>query len=360
MEGNKEINDKETAESILRWVRPSIRKLVPYSSARDEFSSNGEQMVFLDANENPYENGVNRYPDPYHRSLRERLSEIKGIQIDRLTTGNGSDELIDLLLRIFCRPGLDKVLLCPPTYGMYRVWADINETEVKEVPLKSDFRLDLPALLEAIKEPEIKMIFLCSPNNPTANTLDEEEVHILLERFGRPVVIDEAYIDFSSQSSWSNKLDKYPNLVVLQTLSKARGMAGLRLGYSFAHPVITRLLHSIKPPYNVSTPNQRLALKLLADQEDYTLQLEILILERERLTVELRKLSWVKEVFPSEANFLLFRVDDADRRYQQLLERGVVVRNRSRLIHCHACLRASVGTPEENIKFIETAKQLTA
>ncbi len=345
---------------LKEWVRPSILSLVPYSSARDEYDSDALDMVFLDANENPFDNGVNRYPDPYQRLLRARLASLKKVPADYILLGNGSDEVLDLVFRVFCQPGEDSVLICPPTYGMYKVWSDINQVIAREVPLMPNFQLDIPALEKACEQLNPKVIFLCSPNNPTGNTLNRADIRSLLQMFPGPVVIDEAYADFSDEESWMHSLVDYPNLIVTQTLSKARGMAGLRIGICAAQPAIIACMNRVKPPYNVSTLNQQRALELLDAESKYLRELELIRQERNRLSEELSDLDWVENVYPSEANFLLFRVDDARKRYIQLVDNGIVIRDRSRLPHCNQCLRATVGTPEENSRFIHIAKQLNA
>lgn len=345
--------------SITDWVRPSIRRLVPYSSARDEFTAARDRMVFLDANENPFDNGVNRYPDPYHRKLRDRLSRIHGVSPGRIALGNGSDEILDLLLRIFCQPGTDRIIVCPPTYGMYKVWADINEVGLLEVPLTPDFQLDIQGLLAAVEQEGIKGVFLCSPNNPTGNLLSSLDIECLLECYHGPVVIDEAYIDFAHTDSWIKRLDQYPNLIVTQTLSKARGMAGLRLGACYANEEVIDFINRVKPPYNISVLNQGMGLELLEDEAGFEQMLSVLVEERTKVAMALQSLPWVSFVYPSDANFLLFRVDDAGKRYAQLVGQGIVLRDRSRLIHCDNCLRATIGTPEENQSFIKLAKELT-
>ncbi len=352
------IEETQASRFLKDWVRPSIQVLVPYSSARDEYDSEDREIVFLDANENPFDNGVNRYPDPYQRQLKTKLSSLKRVPADHVLLGNGSDEVLDLVFRVFCQPGEDSVLICPPTYGMYKVWSDINQVVAREVPLLPNFQLDLRGLEKACEEFRPKAIFLCSPNNPTANTLKRQDIERLFRIFKGPIVIDEAYSDFSKEESWVQSLSDYPNLIVTQTLSKARGMAGLRIGMCFAQAQVIALMNRVKPPYNISTLNQQTALELLEGEERYLRELEQIRQERDRLCQELSGLAWVDHVFPSETNFLLFRVDDARKRYLQLLESGIVIRDRSRLPHCDQCLRATVGTPEENRKFIHMAKQL--
>jgi histidinol-phosphate aminotransferase len=330
-------------------IRPNIRNLVPYSSARDEFK--GEASVYLDANENslgsPLIKWYNRYPDPLQWEVKKKLSAIKGIAPEQIFLGNGSDEAIDLLFRAFCEPGIDNVVICPPTYGMYEVSANINNIRLTKVPLTASFQLDLEAMEGAI-DPHTRIIWLCSPNNPTGNSLNREDVEIILNNFDGLVVVDEAYINFSRQRSFIPDLAEYPNLVVLQTLSKAWGLAALRIGMAFASREIIEVLNRIKPPYNISQAAQDLVLEALDRVEDVNDMIRILVDERKQLEEELRKLPQVMEVYPSDANFLLVKTIDAKGLYKYLVSKGIVVRDRSSVILCDESLRITVGTPREN------------
>lgn len=335
-------------------IRPNIRDLVPYSSARDEFK--GEARIFLDANENslgsPLTKWYNRYPDPMQWAVKEKLSVIKGVAPQNIFLGNGSDECIDILLRAFCEPAVDNIIIVPPTYGMYEVSANINNVKVKKVPLTAGFQLDLPALEEAVDD-NTKMIFLCSPNNPTGNSLIREDVEMLLNNYFGIVVMDEAYINFSRQRSYVQELEDYPNLVVLQTLSKAWGLAALRVGMAFASESIINVMNKIKPPYNINQASQELALKALDEVEQVNEMIRILVQERTRLEQELPNLPVVEHVYPSDANFLLVKVKDAKGLYQKLLNKGIVVRDRSNVILCDDCLRITVGTEKENTELLD-------
>ncbi len=339
-------------------VRTNIKNMRGYSSARDEFKSTDIDMIFLDANENPFENGVNRYPDPLQTIVKKRLSTIKGLAANNMLLGNGSDEVLDLIFRVFCYPEKDNIITLPPTYGMYNVLAETNAVENREVPLNEDFQPDVNAILEAADE-NTKLLFLCSPNNPTANLLESESIVALLTNFKGIVVIDEAYIDYSSKSSWLKRLEAFPNLIVIQTLSKAYGLAGIRLGLCFASTAIIALLNKIKPPYNVNELTQRRALERLENFEQVQLEIRKTLEEKTRLLKELKNLAFVKQVFDSDTNFILLRVDDANRRYQQLLDHGIVVRNRSTQLHCENCLRFTVGTTLENDQLLNVLYKLT-
>lgn len=335
-------------------VRPNVLKMKPYSSARDEFK--GTATVFIDANENNLGslagNNYNRYPDPHQRKLKERIASIKGIEPNQIFLGNGSDEAIDLLLRIFCRPGQDALLNLPPTYGMYEVSANLNEVRIDEVQLTADFQIPVEKVLQNIK-PETKIIFICSPNNPTGNSIKPESIEAILRSFKGIVVIDEAYIDFANTLSWTTRLEDFPNLVVLQTFSKAWGMAGLRLGLAFASSEIISLLDKVKPPYNINEATQELALTALDKSEELKFMVEEILQERELLTNALPTLDEVVEVYPSDANFILVKVKDADGMYNYLLDKGIVVRNRTNVPGCKGCLRISVGTLEENQQLLQ-------
>lgn len=338
-------------------IRKSVKSLQPYSSARDEYVSDGSEMIFLDANENPFENGVNRYPDPYQRSLKSLLAEQKGVSESNMLLGNGSDEVLDLIYRAFCEPNRDNIITLPPTYGMYKVLAGINAVENREVFLTPDFEPNAPEILKAV-DVNTKLLFICSPNNPTGNTFAVDKVQQLLESFPGLVVIDEAYIDFSEEESWVGKLTDYPNLMVTQTLSKAYGLAGIRLGICYASEEIIAILNKIKPPYNVNQLTQQQALQRLLNQDAIASEVEKILRERASLIEALKALAFVQEIYPTDANFVLAKVDDADKRYQQLLEQKVVVRNRSTQPLCENTLRFTVGTPEENKTLIAILKQL--
>lgn len=344
--------------NLNRLVRENVRNMVPYSSARDEYVSDGSEKVFLDANENPFGNGINRYPDPQQRTLKAEIARRKGVNEKQILLGNGSDEVLDLFFRAFCEPGRDNVVTVPPTYGMYGVLASLNNVENRKVLLKPDFTLDLQGILAAIDE-NTRLLFLCSPNNPSGNSMPAEQIREILGSFGGIVVLDEAYIDFSEQESWIHSLAKYPNLAVTQTFSKAYGMAGIRLGSCFASKEIISVLNKIKPPYNVNELTQRKALERLMDFDAVREEVMLLRAERRKLENELAGLTFVECVYPSDANFILAVVDDADRRYAELLEMGFIVRNRSKQPLCDNCLRFTVGTPEENRQLIEALKKMT-
>ncbi|MBL6647112.1 MAG: histidinol-phosphate transaminase [Flavobacteriaceae bacterium] len=338
-------------------LRTYVVGLQPYTSARDEFDTQTESYVYLDANENPYPNGVNRYPDPQQKELKKILAQKLEVGADQLLLGNGSDEVLDLVFRAFCEPNQDEILIMPPTYGMYKVLAEINQITLNKVPLDIDFQIDMKSLFKAIN-PKTKAIFLCSPNNPSGNSFQPNDIEDLLKAFNGIVVIDEAYIDFSEQNSWATRLDDFPNLIVSRTLSKAYGMAGLRLGICIASREIISALNKIKPPYNINTLTQERALEELAQSDNYMKQVDILLEERSILSKKLQSIGFVEYVYPSDANFLLVRVDNADVRYSQLIQAGVVVRNRSKEYGCVNCLRFTVGTPEENKKLIQSLSNI--
>ncbi|GAB2655546.1 histidinol-phosphate transaminase [Flavihumibacter cheonanensis] len=344
--------------NLNELLRPNIRDLVPYSSARDEFK--GEASVYLDANENslgsPLLKWYNRYPDPLQMAVKEKLTNIKGVTPEHIFLGNGSDECIDVLIRAFCEPGMDNILIVPPTYGMYEVSAHINNVQIKKVPLTPDFQLDLPAMEEAVDD-FTKIIFLCSPNNPTGNSLHRGAVEALLNNYFGLVVVDEAYINFSRQRSFLADLQDYPNLVVLQTLSKAWGLAALRVGMAFGSKEIIDVMNKVKPPYNINQASQELVLKALDEVEQVNEMIRVLVEERGRLERELPSLAIVQKVYPSDANFLLVKVRDAKKIYQYLLDKGIVVRDRSSVVLCADCLRITVGTEKENSELIEALKQ---
>jgi len=343
--------------NLSTLIRAELLELKAYSSARDEFSTS-ETMTFLDANENPYPSELNRYPDPYQSKLKSRIAQLKGIDSSFIMLGNGSDEVIDLLVRLFCTPYRDNILIFPPTYGMYKVVADLNAVEVKTLPLNQDFQIDETQALDHIDE-HTKIVFVCSPNNPSGNTMKREKVFNLLNNFKGIVVVDEAYQDFSKEQSFINELSAYENLVVMQTFSKAMGLAGARLGMCFANPKIIKYLNRIKPPYNVNNLSQNVALKTLNNYSEIETQVNQILNERSELGLALKQISWVNKIYPSEANFLLVKVDDANQRYRELLDQKIVVRNRHNQPGCENCLRFSIGTPEENKLLIKTLKQLS-
>ncbi|WP_298318991.1 histidinol-phosphate transaminase [uncultured Aquimarina sp.] len=337
--------------NINKITRENVKGLKPYSSARDEYVSDGSEMIFLDANENPYENGVNRYPDPQQRSLKAVLAEQNGVSTKNILLGNGSDEVLDLLFRAFCEPKVDNIITLPPTYGMYKVLANINNIREKEVLLTKNFEPNVSEILEAI-DATTKIIFLCSPNNPTGNSFSEENIIKILENFEGLVVIDEAYIDFSAKESWINKIEMYPNLIITQTLSKAYGMAGIRLGLCYASEEIISVLNKIKPPYNVNELTQKRALDRVMNVVTVKREVASILEEREKMITSLEAISFIKEVYKTDANFVLVKVDDANKRYDQLLKEGIVIRNRTTQPLCENTLRLTVGTSEENIALL--------
>lgn len=342
-------------KNLKDLVRPNVWEMKPYSSARNEF--HGDASVFIDANENPWNPPYNRYPDPLQWQLKDRIAELKGVNRDSIFIGNGSDEAIDLVIRAFCDPAVDCVTTITPSYGMYEVAANVNDVECRKVLLTADFELDADRLL-AEADAWTKVIFLCSPNNPTGNSLDRNEIYKVLRTFQGIVVIDEAYIDFSEEPSFVGELADFPNLVVLQTLSKAWGGAGLRLGMAFASPEIIALLNKIKYPYNVSQPAQEQALKLLQHPERMEEQKRRILFERGRLASALREPPYMFKVYPSDANFLLADVGKADAVYASLVRQGVVVRNRNNIALCRGCLRLTIGTPEENDALLNALKNM--
>ena len=342
-------------ENILR---ENIKKLIPYSSARDEFK--GEASIFLDANENAYgsplEKNYNRYPDPFQLKLKEKISKIKGVSVKNIFLGNGSDEVIDILFRAFCDPGNDNVILCPPTYGMFEVSANINDVIIKKVSLTAEFQLNAEGISEVADE-HTKLIFLCSPNNPTGNSLDREDIEFILNNFNGIVVIDEAYINFSKQKSFTLALNEYPNLVVMQTLSKAWGMAGLRVGIAFASEEIISVFNKIKPPYNINSSSQELAMKALDNIEQVNSWIKEIVSEREKLVKSLAGFSFVLKIYPSDANFLLVKTTAPKKIYKYLVDKGIIVRDRSKIELCEDCLRITVGTKDENKKLLAVLNQ---
>ncbi|MBU2915912.1 histidinol-phosphate transaminase [Reichenbachiella agariperforans] len=336
--------------NIRSLLRKNIQSLTPYSSARDEFDSVAE--VYLDANENPFDNGVNRYPDPYQKPVKARLSEIKNIAPEKILLGNGSDEVLDLIYRAFCEPKVDNVISHNPSYGMYPVLSEINDVELRKVNLDAGFSLDAKKMIAASDE-HSKLFFICSPNNPSGNLLNKEEIRQILDLKKGIVVIDEAYIDFAETDSWLTELDRYPNLIVCQTLSKAWGLAGLRVGMCFASEEIVRVLNAIKPPYNVNVLSQEAALKALNQEDEFKKQLAIILDEKKKVETALAQSPCVQELFPSDSNFVLARVENANALYDFLLERKVIVRNRSKEHLCASCLRFTIGTPEENQRLLD-------
>ena len=341
--------------SIQKLIRPTIKALKPYSSARDEFQGNSDDMVFLDANENPFENGVNRYPDPQQRSVKSLLSEIKNIPENNILLGNGSDEVLDLIFRAFCEPNQDNIITLPPTYGMYSVLANINAIEIKSVQLDEYFQPKVDEILE-VSNDNSKLLFLCSPNNPTGNSFEAKSIEELIKKFQGIVVIDEAYIDFSNEESWISKLSEFPNLIVTQTLSKAYGMAGIRLGICYASSEIISVLNRIKPPYNVNELTQQRAILQLKLNDLTKKQVADILTERKNLINQLNTVSYISKIYPTDANFVLVEVDDATKRYNQLIEKGIVIRNRTTQPGCENCLRLTVGIAIENKKLIKVMK----
>ncbi len=345
-------------KSLNQLLRKNILQLKPYSSARDEYT--GEEGTFLDANENPFNTPYNRYPDPHQRRLKGMIAELKELDDDQIFLGNGSDEPIDLIYRAFCEPGIDNVISIDPTYGMYQVAADVNNIGFKKVLLTADFQLDTKALLAAADE-NTKLLWICSPNNPTGNCFKQEDIVTLLNKFSGIVVLDEAYIDFSPEKSFLPNLKEYPNLIILQTFSKAWGMAGIRLGMAFAQPEIIQILSKIKYPYNVNILTQQKAMELLTQNKDKTNEWkELLLNQREFLKKELEKFSFVKTIYPSDANFLLIKVDGAKKIYSFLAKQEIIIRDRSSVALCDGCLRITIGSPEENQVLLEALKQYTA
>lgn len=339
--------------NIEKLVRKNILDLKPYSSARDEFS--GAEGVFLDANENPF-GSWNRYPDPYQKELKNEISKIKNTSSDSLFLGNGSDEVIDLLFRVFTNPGKDQALTFTPTYGMYEVAANINDVELLQIPLDENFQVSIDENLKnTLQNSGLKLVFICSPNNPTGNLIQQEAVDFILKNFSSIVVVDEAYIDFADQESWISKLENYPNLLVMQTFSKYWGMAGLRVGMAFSNPEIISLLNKVKPPYNISSLNQEAVLKTLKNASEINKQLELILKQRELVISALTDLEMVKKIYPTDANFLLAEVENANELYDYLVNEKVIIRNRNSVVK--NCVRITIGTPEENKKLIETLQK---
>jgi len=344
--------------NIQDLIRPTIKALKPYSSARDEFQGNSDDMVFLDANENPFENGVNRYPDPQQRTLKSLLSTIKGVTQQNILLGNGSDEVLDLIYRTFCEPNQDNIITLPPTYGMYSVLANINAIEIKSVQLDADFQPKFDEILN-IANANSKLLFLCSPNNPTGNSFEAKSIEKLIKAFKGIVVIDEAYIDFSNKESWISRLNEFSNLIITQTLSKAYGMAGIRLGICYASEEIISVLNRIKPPYNVNILTQQKAISQLEQQGLTQNQVTNILKERDLLITKLESIDYISKIYPSDANFVLVEVDDANKRYDQLIDKGIVIRNRTTQPGCENCLMFTIGTPKENRTLIDTLKSIS-
>lgn len=344
--------------SINNIIRENIKNLTPYSSARDEFK--GEASIYLDANENAYgsplEQQFNRYPDPLQYKVKKRLSDIKGVPPRNIFLGNGSDEAIDILFRSFCNPGVDNVILVPPTYGMYQVSANINDVHVKNVWLTEDYQLNMEGIAEAIDK-HTKMIFICSPNNPTGNSINRDDIETLLANFNGLVVVDEAYINFSRQKTFIQELTEYANLVVLQTLSKAWGLAGLRIGMAFASEEIIEVMNKVKPPYNINESSQELALKALQNVEQVNGWIKETLAQRDKLVLKLKNFDFVLDIYPSDANFILVKTTDPKAIYNFLVDKGIIVRDRSKVDLCEGSLRITVGTPAENDILLNTLQE---
>ena len=343
-------------KSLEELTRPNIWSLAPYSSARNEYAGR-EARVFLDANENPYNNPFNRYPDPLQLEVKAAVSRVNGVPEDCIFLGNGSDEAIDLPYRCFCRPGIDNVVAIEPTYGMYKVCADINDVEYRPVLLNEQFQITADKLLGACDE-NTKLIWICSPNNPTGNNIVREEIVSVIEQFQGIVIVDEAYSDFSSQPTLRSELAKYPNLIVLNTMSKAWGCAAIRLGMAFASRDIIALFNKVKYPYNVNLLTQRQALEALKDPFEVEKWVRMLLVERGRMIEAFKLLPFCQKVYPTEANFFLVKVDDAQATYDYLVDNGIIVRNRTRIQLCHNCLRVTVGTKTENNELIAALRQM--
>ncbi|MDG2484208.1 MAG: histidinol-phosphate transaminase [Flavobacteriaceae bacterium] len=343
--------------NLNKLIRPAVKAMKSYSSARDEFESQDKDLVFLDANENPFPNGLNRYPDPQQMQLKNKLAAIKGLRPSQILCGNGSDEVLDLIFRAFCEPNEDGIITLTPTYGMYAVLANLNGIQQQCVSLTADFQIDVPAVLNAIR-PNSKLLFICSPNNPSGNVMSRTAIKEILKAFKGLVVIDEAYIDFTDTESWLEDLSEHPNLVVTQTLSKAYGLAGIRLGICYASEEIIAVLNKIKPPYNINSLTQKAAISAISQRENTKQQLKTILDQRTELIREFKKIAWIEKLYPTDANFILIRVDNANLRYEQLKNKGIIVRNRTREDGCTNCLRITVGTAEENKRLINTLNTL--
>ena len=334
-------------------VRENVKNLTPYSCARDEFQ--GNTGIFLDANENPY-GRLNRYPDPYQKELKKAISKYKTIPEENIFLGNGSDEIIDLCYRVFCRPGADKALIFTPTYGMYEVSASVNDVEVIKLPLNASFQIDMEKTTAVLSDNNLKLIFICSPNNPTGNCIDYNDVEKIVSDSGRVVIIDEAYADFSDKPSFLNLAGKYPNVIVMQTFSKAFGLASVRVGMAFANKEIVQYFNKIKPPYNISSINQQTALQKIYRTNEKEKQLRKIKIEKEKLVIRLLKLELTEMIYPSDANFLLVKVKDANLIYNELVKMNIIVRNRNQVVK--NCIRITVGKPSENSKLIKALKTI--
>ncbi|MDC0371657.1 histidinol-phosphate transaminase [Flavobacteriaceae bacterium] len=343
--------------NLNKLIRPAVKAMKSYSSARDEFESQDKDLVFLDANENPFPNGLNRYPDPQQMKLKNKLAALKGLRLSQILCGNGSDEVLDLIFRAFCEPNEDGIITLTPTYGMYAVLANLNGIQQQCVSLTADFQIDVPAVLNAIR-PNSKLLFICSPNNPSGNVMSRTAIKEILKAFKGLVVIDEAYIDFTDTESWLEDLSEHPNLVVTQTLSKAYGLAGIRLGICYASKEIIAVLNKIKPPYNINSLTQKAAISAISQRENTKKQLKTILDQRTELIKEFKKIAWIEKLYPTDANFILIRVDNANLRYEQLKNKGIIVRNRTREDGCTNCLRITVGTAEENKRLINTLNTL--
>ena len=335
-------------------VRENVKKLIPYSCARDEFK--GKTGIFMDANENPYGN-LNRYPDPYQKELKTAISKLKGIEEDKIFLGNGSDEIIDLCFRVFCNPGIDKVLTFTPTYGMYHVSASVNDIEVVKIPLTDSFQIDLEKAVTLFSDKNLKLIFICSPNNPTANAMNYSDVEYIISKFNGIVVVDEAYIDFSEKASFIKLVNTYPNLILMQTFSKALGLAAIRVGMAFTNPSIVQYFNKLKPPYNISAINQKAALLKLSRIEQNKSLVFRIKKERDRLSANLLKMKIVEKVYPSDANFLLVKLKNANYIYNELVSRNIIIRNRSNMID--NCVRITIGKKSENDRLINALKSIS-
>lgn len=342
--------------NIQQMVRPSIINLKPYASAKDEFKDFDQDLIYLDANENPYDNGLNRYPDPHQSILKSKISSIKKVPTSNILLGNGSDEILDMIFRVFFEPGKDSIIINTPTFGMFKVLSNLNNIAYKSVSLKSDFQLDVPKIVDAV-DANTKAVFICSPNNPTGNLMKEEDINDLLH-LGILVIVDEAYIDFSKTQSWNQSVNKYPNLIVTQTFSKAYGLAGIRLGACYASTEIIELLKKVKMPYNVNILTQNTAISYLEKEKATARQVDEIIKNRIQLSFDLKEISFVEKIYDSDSNFILVKVDDANKRYQQLINSSLIVRNRTNEPLCENCLRITVGTEQENIKLIKDIRYL--
>lgn len=340
-------------KNINQLARPNVLTMRPYSSARDE---SGEiEGIYLDANENPFGKN-NRYPDPYQKDLKQRLSEIKNIATEKIFIGNGSDEIIDHIYRVFCNPGKDKVMFFSPTFGMYQVSADLNDVKVIDIPLTSNFQINIEEARKYLKDENLKVIVICTPNNPTGNAINPKDIDFILENFNGIVAIDEAYIEFTDQLSYLDKIDQFPHLVLLQTLSKAWGIAGVRIGIAYANPEIIHLLNKVKHPYNISTLNQKAAIEALNQSNEFEKRKKIILEEKEKLHSALEKLSLVAKIYPSDTNFLLVKFSHSNQVFKKLIQEGIIVRDQSSKIK--NSLRITVGSPEENLKLINSLHKL--